>query len=132
MASTQNERQIEPMNLSLDQLGALKTQFENELNEMGSQLEKLHGAKNRFLSTKASLNEVSSFPADNRMMIPLSQSLYVPGTIVDPDKYLIELGTGYFCELPAKKGTEIIDRKTRLVLDSISQIDKVVNEKRTQ
>jgi prefoldin alpha subunit len=128
--SVRNEREIEPMSLSLEQLSNLKQQWEAEINEMRGQLEQLMGARNRFLSAKVTLEEFSKFPSDNEMFIPLNTSLYVHGNIVNPDKYLVELGTGYFCEKDAKEATALIDRKTALVNDSIDKIQKVDMDKR--
>lgn len=128
----ENERQIDVMSLDLQQLNALKTQFENELNEIGRQLESLHSAKNRFLSSKVAIEQVQGYGNDNKVMIPLANSLYVPGTVVDSDKYLMELGTGYFCEKNGEQSIALIERKTQLVVDSIKKIEEVGMSKRQQ
>lgn len=33
------------------------------------------------------------------MLVPLTASLYVPGTLDDADKVLVDVGTGYFIEV---------------------------------
>ena len=33
------------------------------------------------------------------MLVPLTASLYVPGTLDDADKVLVDIGTGYFVEV---------------------------------
>lgn len=33
------------------------------------------------------------------MLVPLTASLYVPGTLDDSDKVLVDVGTGYFIEV---------------------------------
>ena len=35
------------------------------------------------------------------MLVPLTASLYVPGTLDDADKVLVDVGTGYFIEVRA-------------------------------
>lgn len=32
------------------------------------------------------------------MLVPLTTSLYVPGTIADTDKVIVDVGTGFFVE----------------------------------
>lgn len=32
------------------------------------------------------------------MLVPLTSSLYVPGKIVDCDKVMVDVGTGYYVE----------------------------------
>ena len=130
--TTTNEREIDIMSLDLQQLSALKTQFENELNEIGRQLEALHGARNRFLSSKVAVEQVQGYDDNSQVMIPLANSLYVPGTIVDSNKYLMELGTGYFCEKSGEASIALIERKTQLVVDSMKKIEEVGMSKRQQ
>ena len=48
-------------------------------------------------------------------MIPLTESLYVPGKIRDPSRVMVELGTGYYVEKNVKQANEILDRKMKLV-----------------
>lgn len=36
------------------------------------------------------------------MLVPLTASLYVPGTLDDADKVLVDVGTGYFIEVSAE------------------------------
>ena len=45
------------------------------------------------------------------MLVPLTQSLYVPGELGDPDQLLVELGTGYYIEKTQQGATGLLDRK---------------------
>ena len=57
-----NEREIQPMQLPLDQLSQLKSQHEEELGELQRQLQSLHDAQGRFLYAKSVLKEMCSNP----------------------------------------------------------------------
>lgn len=37
-----------------------------------------------------------------KMLVPLTASLYVPGTLDDSEKVLVDVGTGYFIEVSPK------------------------------
>ena len=74
-----NEREIQPMQLSLEQLSSLKTQHENEIQ------------KSRYNNAKAVLGDISTCPSGNSLMIPLNSSLYVPGKIINPEKVCAQL-----------------------------------------
>ena len=129
--STSNEREINPMQLSIEQLHSLKQQHEEEIQEMQKQLDSLATARNRFLSAKSSLNDIANTPQDNFLYVPLSSSLYVPGKVVDPNKVMVELGTGYFCEKTVPEAKELIDRKVQLIVKSIETIEGVgINKKK--
>lgn len=45
--------------------------------------------------------------------VPLTQSLYVPGRVVEPDKMLVDVGTGYYVEKDQQKTVEFLERKVR-------------------
>jgi prefoldin alpha subunit len=85
-ATNPSERQIDPMSLSLDQLNNLKTQNEEELQELQRQLEALHNAKGRFLNARNNLDDMSTSKKDDVLLVPLNSSLYVPGRICDPER----------------------------------------------
>jgi prefoldin alpha subunit len=106
-----NEREVTASDLNLDQLNGLKQQHENELSELQGQLEQLHGAKNRFVNAKNTLDDMAQSAEGSKMLVPLTSSLYVPGTVSKPGKVLVELGTGYFCEKTVPEAKELIARK---------------------
>ena len=41
----------------------------------------------------------------------MTQSLYVPGNVVEADKMLVDVGTGYYVEKDQKKTAEFLERK---------------------
>jgi prefoldin alpha subunit len=106
-----NEREINPVQLSLEQLSFIKTQHEDEIIELNKQLEALIGAKNRYLLAKNTVSDISSTALGTSLLVPLNSSLYVQGTISSQDKVIVELGTGYFCEKSIPDAKDLIDRK---------------------
>lgn len=61
-----------------------------------------------------------------QIMVPLTESVYVPGKIKDPNKLLIELGTGYFAEKSSKETLAYLDRKSRLVSANSENVSTVI------
>ena len=47
---------------------------------------------------------VTPCSAGHQLLLPLTQSLYVNGTIAQPDKVMIDIGTGYFVEVRKRWG----------------------------
>ena len=130
MASEVNAREINIGQLSIEQLNGLKVQHEEELRGLQQQLETLHGAKNRFINARQTLDESKKSAEGAPLLIPLNGSLYVPGTIAQPDKVIVELGTGYFCEKTIPAAKALIDRKTALVTSSIDSVAGIGERKR--
>lgn len=123
--SVSNEREIQPMNLSLEQLNALKTQHEDEIQELQKQLEVLVNARSRFFTAKNSLKDLGTYNEGDKILVPLNSSLYIPGTIMNADKVIVELGTGYYAEKSVPAANDLIDRKTGLVGKSIETVESV-------
>lgn len=48
-------------------------------------------------------------------MIPLTESLYAPGKIVNPNEILVELGAGFFVEKSAEDALKVLERKYKVV-----------------
>jgi prefoldin alpha subunit len=71
------------------------------------------------------VEELGATPAGTSILVPLNQSLYVPGKVVDPSKVLVELGTGYYCEKDTAAAKLLIDRKLQLLSKSIESIESV-------
>ena len=130
MASTMNDREVNIGSLPLEQLNGLKTQHENEIRDLQGQLETLHGAKNRFTIARRCIDEMKATEAGTELLVPLNGSLYVPGSIADNEKVIVELGTGYFAEKNMDDAKSLIDRKMQLVQASIESIEDIGGKKR--
>lgn len=116
--------------LSLEQLNNLKTQHENDINELSQQQLSLQEAKNRYQTARVTLDDMNKTPVGHKMLVPLSQSLYVQGAVANSDKVIVELGTGYFCEKTIPAAKDLIDRKIALVAKSMETLDNMSIVKR--
>lgn len=115
--------------LSLDQLNQLKSQHEQELNQLRERHGSLKQAEGRFRQSKDALAAISKDDEGKSMLVPLTQSLYVPGRLCDVDSLLVELGTGYYLEKKKDDADAMIDRKIKLVADNAENITTVVAQK---
>ncbi|EEC67212.1 hypothetical protein OsI_34105 [Oryza sativa Indica Group] len=89
---------IEVEKLSVEQLKALKEQTDLEVNLLQDSLTKIRSAATRLENASAALHDLSLRPKGKKMLVPLTASLYVPGTLDDSEKVLVDVGTGYFIE----------------------------------
>lgn len=95
-------RAAEMEKMSLEQLKALKEQADLEVNVLQDSLNNIRTATSRLESASTALNDLSLRPQGSKMLVPLTASLYVPGTLDDADKVLVDIGTGYFVEVSVK------------------------------
>ena len=115
-----SQRQIDLDSMSLEQLNQLKQSEEGRLSAITNHYATLRASSSRFASAQKALKEATATDNHNTsnakdIMIPLTESLYVPAKIQDPSKVMVELGTGFFVEKNIKHAHELLDRKTKLV-----------------
>ena len=103
--------------MSLDQLNSVKQQQESRLEQLTAQYHQLRAVSARLATARSSLETipVNGAGEGREIMIPLTESLYAPGKIVDPNKILVELGAGFFVEKSAKDAIKVLERKGKVV-----------------
>ncbi|CAI5446262.1 unnamed protein product [Caenorhabditis angaria] len=100
--------------LGIEQINQLQKQVEQEMQFFQESLQTL-----KMLSQR-----------NDKTLIPLSESLYIRAEIPNPDKNLVEIGTGYFVELDREKAKGIFDRKKQHMLNQIETVEKILVDKR--
>lgn len=61
-------------------------------------LQTLKMAQNKFHESGQSLEKITPDVKGETILVPLTGSMYVPGTIADIDHVLIDIGTGYYAQ----------------------------------
>lgn len=125
-SSNSNESGIDIDQLSLEELNQLKNAEENRLQTLTSHLAQLRQASAKIQASQRAVSEIGPAVDGKPIMVPLTESVYVPGKIKDPNKLLIELGTGYFAEKTSKETLAYLDRKSRLVNANSENVSTVI------
>ncbi|KAJ0960111.1 hypothetical protein J5N97_000114 [Dioscorea zingiberensis] len=122
-------REMERM--SLEQLKAFKEQSDLEVNLLQDSLNNIRTAATRLELASAALQDLSLRPRGKQMLVPLTASLYVPGTLDDADKVLIDVGTGYFIEKTMDEGKDYCNRKINLLKSNFDEVVEVTSKKKS-
>lgn len=104
-------QQIDISSLSLEQVSLLKSQFEQEIEQLSSLRETLLSGISRFENTRAALQSLAAGSEDSELLVPLTGSLYAPGRLKDVDNVLVDVGTGYFIERTRHEAQDFVSRK---------------------
>jgi prefoldin alpha subunit len=62
-------------------------------------------------------------------MLPLTESLYVSGSLASVDKVLLEIGTGYYVERDLPGSADYCIRKVMLVKDKVEELTKLIQSR---
>ncbi|GMH84299.1 hypothetical protein TL16_g09881 [Triparma laevis f. inornata] len=101
-------------------------QEENKLQQITSHYSSLKSAQARFIQSQSTLSTLTPSTLSKPVMVPLTQSLYVPATILDPSKVMVELGTGFYCEKSPMEAGKFMERKVALVGKNADNLYNVV------
>jgi prefoldin alpha subunit len=80
------------------QLQDVGKQLEQELQHLTASYGQLKAAQAKFRTCIESVNAIKPENADKEILVPLTGSLYVPGTIADTQRVIVDIGTGYYVE----------------------------------
>ncbi|KAG7974630.1 hypothetical protein I3843_06G057500 [Carya illinoinensis] len=132
MASSRTAVRVSEMEkMSLEQLKAVKEQADLELNLLQDSLNNVRTATTRLELASSALLDLSLRPQGKKMLVPLTASLYVPGTLDDADKVLVDVGTGYFIEKTMAEGKDYCERKINLLRSNFDQLVEVASKKKS-
>ena len=83
----------------------------------------------RFQESGDSLSKMTQDSDGKQVLVPLTGSMYVPGQLANPDKVVVDIGTGYYVEKSSKKAKEYFDRKVKFVTENMERVQGIGNEK---
>merc|ERR1711924_159287 len=64
-----------------------------------------------------------------QVLVPLTQSLYVSGSITDTSKVMVDIGTGYYVEKTVAKAKDFMDRQVRMLEQNTNSLSDLIQGK---
>ena len=122
-----NKKELGP-----DELVNLRAQVEREIQYLSSSFSQLKGVCDRFNDNLAILENFQDAKPETPLMIPLTSSLFVSAKLKDNDKFMVDIGTGYFLEKNIKDTEEYYQRRIRYICEQMEKIDNGIEIKKHQ
>ncbi|KAJ4001198.1 Prefoldin subunit-domain-containing protein [Lentinula boryana] len=116
--------------LDLTQLGEIKKQFEEELNHLTNSFAQLKQAQAKFKACIENVAEINSQNQGKTILVPLTNSLYVPGKLNDPEQVLVDVGTGYFVQKTRPQATKHYQNKVNYIQTNLETLEDTIQKKR--
>lgn len=63
-----------------------------------------------------------------QILVPLTGSMYVPGNIINNDKFIVDIGTGYCVEKNQKAALDYFKRKVQFLDEQIEKYVRLIQE----
>merc|ERR1712227_658038 len=123
---TDSDKMAAPQMVDIRQLNP--QQLTEVSQRIDQELQVLQGCHNELLSVRkkfiTSREAVSDIEGNNgqKLMVPLTGSLYVRGTLSEQDSLIVDIGTNYYAEKSAKEAIEFFDRKLKFIEENMDKV----------
>lgn len=123
-----SQRRVEISHLQPQQLMELRKTTELEIQHFTQSLQALQTAQSKLQDCMKTIDNIELAKSEN-LLVPLTSSLYLPGKVAEKDKFLVDIGTGYFVEKNASDAKQVYQKKlTKLGEDSKKLRDILVSK----
>lgn len=99
------------------------------MNVFQDSLQTLKIAKTKFDGSKEALEQIDDSWVDKEILVPLTGSMYVKGIVNNVDKFIIDIGTGYYVEKDITTSKDYFKRKVDYVQEQMDKIDTLGRQK---
>lgn len=124
------ERQAIDLNtLDAQQLSSIREQLEEEVQSFVRSSVALQKAAGEFGSSGRAIESLSEQKEGQPLLLPLTSSLYVAGTLASTDNVLVDIGTGYYMEKSTDEGIDYCKRKVMYLKEKLDQIGAAIKDK---
>jgi prefoldin alpha subunit len=114
----------------VQQLSQVKKQLDEETQHLTNSYAQLRSAQSKFRDCIASIVAgVADSVADKPLLVPLTSSLYVPGTLASTDTVLVDVGTGFYVEKTTEQARKFYEAKTQELGRNVKDLEAIVNGK---
>ncbi|KAJ1333835.1 prefoldin alpha subunit [Microdochium nivale] len=120
--------------LSVQQLSQVKKQLDEEIEHLTSSFTQLHAAQAKFRECLRCVGapKPGGSPAlqnDKSVLVPLTNSLYVRGTLTNANHVLVDVGTGFYIEKSIESAAQFYQSKVTQVGGSLKELEAIVQGK---
>ncbi|KAF7291122.1 hypothetical protein MIND_01255300 [Mycena indigotica] len=123
-------QQISVTDLDLPQLADVRRQLEEELNHLTNSFAQLKQAQTKFKNCVENVKEIKPANKDKPILVPLTNSLYLPGKLADAQHVIVDVGTGYFVKKTIPQATQHYTAKINYIQSNLDTLEETINKKR--
>ncbi|GJJ14157.1 hypothetical protein Clacol_008417 [Clathrus columnatus] len=130
MASSQQQpQQVNVADLNLPQLAEVKRQLDDELSHLTNSFAQLRAAQNKFKNCLENVRDVKPENKDKVILVPLTNSLYVPGKLSDTEHVIVDVGTGYYVKKTRPQAIVHYQDKVDYVKGNLDTLQTTIEKK---
>lgn len=117
--------------LSPQELHEFRQRLQQELEALSGSAQQLARLIGAFGASQRAIQALSSSAKEGqRLLLPLTSSVYVSGEVAAPQTVLVDVGTGYYVEMPADDGQAYYRRKQERLKASLKEVEQGLAQRR--
>jgi len=128
MASPQAQ-QINVTDLDLPQLADVRRQLEEELAHLSNSFTQLRQAQAKFKACIDNVEQVKPQNSGKTILVPLTNSLYVPGKLCDLENVIVDIGTGYYVQKNRAEASKHYQAKVDYIRTNLETLQETIQKK---
>uniref|UniRef100_A0A7S0WV83 Prefoldin subunit 5 n=1 Tax=Chlamydomonas leiostraca TaxID=1034604 RepID=A0A7S0WV83_9CHLO len=119
---------------SLDpqQLANAKRNIEADIQRYAESMNFFIKSANIYNAANTAIKNLGESKEGQPLLLPLTQSLYVSGSLASVDEVLVDVGTGYYVEMTTGDAQDYCGRKVQKLQDTINDLNEVMKTKQAQ
>lgn len=122
-------QQINVTDLDISQLADVRKQLEEELTHLTNSFSQLKQAQAKFRSCIENVAEIKPVNKGKTILVPLTNSLYVPGKLSDADNVIVDVGTGYYVKKTRVQAVEHYKSKVEYIQSNLETLQETLQKK---
>lgn len=123
--------QLNLSNYGLQELANLKKSHEEDLQSFSNSLNSFRYLQRKLDDDKVIVNNLSKRTTDDlEVLIPMSNSLYLPGRLTDNNKFIVDIGTGYLAERSSEQTVAALDHTLNVVKENTEKVITEINKRK--
>ncbi|KAJ7479799.1 Prefoldin alpha-like protein [Mycena latifolia] len=123
-------QQVSVTDLDVSQLADVRRQLEEELNHLTNSFAQLKQAQAKFKACIENVAEIKPANKGKTILVPLTNSLYIPGKLSDPDHVIVDVGTGYFVQKTREQALKHYTAKVEYIRTNLETLEETISKKR--
>ncbi|KAJ7161995.1 Prefoldin subunit-domain-containing protein [Mycena crocata] len=127
---SQQAQQVSVTDLDVSQLADVRRQLEEELNHLTNSFAQLKQAQAKFRACIENVGEIRPANKGKTILVPLTNSLYIPGKLSDPDHVIVDVGTGYFVQKTREQALKHYSAKVDYIQGNLETLEDTISKKR--
>jgi len=121
---------VDVMQLPPQDLAKLRQSLTEDVQTITTNYGNLKLAHSKYGQALEALQDLTPANKDKRIMVPLTSSMYIPGTLSNINSVLVDVGTGYFVEKPIDDAKTFVTGKMTMIEGNLAKVAGAMSGKR--